>query len=134
MGAAFSDNFLLSPYYYSVVCREASPRGGFRSMDEAPEFQLGKAMTLVKYLVNLRADAATLTLWFKRWEGDPRSNFDAFEQKNLQKLFEEKLGIQQFWAAWILCVIATPILEAQTKLWLIFNAVVRRGKMLEKLL
>eukprot|EP00392_Amoebophrya_sp_AT5.2_P013276 g13394.t1 len=36
-----------------------------------------------------------------------------------------------FWAAWVLCVVATPVLERSTKLWLLFAVAYRKYKRLK---
>eukprot|EP00392_Amoebophrya_sp_AT5.2_P013277 g13395.t1 len=88
MGAALSDQFLLSPYYYSVLSREEEltqeqlervPIG-----EEEPIYQMKKAKEVVRILGKKLADVPFLTSIYKRWELDMGSDLAAFRDNDLE--------------------------------------------------
>ncbi|CAD7971336.1 unnamed protein product [Amoebophrya sp. A25] len=134
MGAALSDSFLLSPYYYSVLGREEeiTPEQVERlDMNEpVPEYQMKRAKELVGMLGKKLADVPFLAGIYKRWEADMGINFEAFADEDLETYFTD-VRDAHFWSAWCVCVVATPILERSTKLWLLFNVAYRKYKRLK---
>ncbi|CAD7940681.1 unnamed protein product [Amoebophrya sp. A120] len=134
MGAALSDQFLLSPYYYSVLSREEEPTQDQIERvpigEPEPIYQMRRAKELVKLLGKKLADVPFLTSIYKRWELDMGQDLAAFRDKDLESFFAD-IPKSHFWAAWVACVIATPILERSTKLWLLFNVGYRKYKRLK---
>ena len=125
MGAAMSDNFLLSPYYYSVLTREKTPPGGTRGAggagaggvtnqfpnappgafgslaDSGEDFdsnlRIYKAMELVKLLATKKCDVRFLAAIYKRWEEDTELEMDCFKERALMDFLEQDCGSSQWW-------------------------------------
>lgn len=90
-------------------------------------------MELTKVLLEIRAEARFLIMAYKRWEGDPQLDIDAFSDPQLLRFLNKKapgsrkeLLPKNFWQQWMMCVLATPYLSTNTKLHLLTSAALRK--------